>query len=227
MAYTASAMSFQLRGLPVPVVFTGAMIPASSPITDAWENIFGGIQACIHGISNGVHIYFHEKILDPLLSSKMKTSGRNPFSERSKSLADSDIFLHSKKISYRSELSLVNVGIFVLNPGSGLGILDSVLKSGLQGLVLEHEGAEMVFNDADTPVAIRMLQAAQSKGIIIVARSRDIYQSAHFVAPDICDVGVFSVGNMTREAAIGMLHAVLGAPCELRSFWHELTTAET
>lgn len=39
MAYTASILSFMLRGIPIPVVLTGAQLPIEHPLTDALENM--------------------------------------------------------------------------------------------------------------------------------------------------------------------------------------------
>src|SRR5437870_3497162 len=39
MQYTASALSFMLRGLGVPVVFTGSMIPGGEPGSDSLPNL--------------------------------------------------------------------------------------------------------------------------------------------------------------------------------------------
>ena len=50
LAYSAAAMSFQLLGLPVPVVFTGSMLPAGVPDSDAWENVSGALTALGEGL---------------------------------------------------------------------------------------------------------------------------------------------------------------------------------
>ena len=39
MAYTASMMSFMLRNVPIPVVFTGSQVPIASPLSDAPLNL--------------------------------------------------------------------------------------------------------------------------------------------------------------------------------------------
>ena len=39
MGYTASILSFFLRGITIPVVLTGAQLPIEHPLTDALENV--------------------------------------------------------------------------------------------------------------------------------------------------------------------------------------------
>ena len=51
LAYSAAAMSFQLLGLPAPVVFTGSMLPAGVPDSDAWENVSGALAALGEGLA--------------------------------------------------------------------------------------------------------------------------------------------------------------------------------
>ncbi len=43
LAYSAAAMSFQLLGLQARVLFTGSMLPAGVPDSDAWENLGGAL----------------------------------------------------------------------------------------------------------------------------------------------------------------------------------------
>ena len=54
MAYSASMLSFMLRGLQKPVVFTGSQIPMDNMLTDARNNLFcalAAVEAEIPGVS--------------------------------------------------------------------------------------------------------------------------------------------------------------------------------
>lgn len=44
MAYTASALSFMLRCIDLPVVLTGAQLPMQSPVSDAFDNLRDGVS---------------------------------------------------------------------------------------------------------------------------------------------------------------------------------------
>lgn len=53
LAYSAAALSFLLLDLPVPVLLTGAMLPAGSEGSDAWPNLFGAMRALQAGRVSG------------------------------------------------------------------------------------------------------------------------------------------------------------------------------
>ena len=79
LAYSAAAMSFQLLGLPAPVVFTGSMLPAGVPDSDAWENVSGALTALGQGLAAGVHLFFHGALMAPTRCAKIRSFGRHPF----------------------------------------------------------------------------------------------------------------------------------------------------
>ena len=54
LAYSAAALSFLLLDLEIPVLLTGAMLPAGSPGSDAWPNLFGAMRALQAGQVQGV-----------------------------------------------------------------------------------------------------------------------------------------------------------------------------
>ena len=62
MAYTASMVSFMLRGLKKPVVFTGSQMPIDNLLTDARNNLYTAFAAVDCGIP-GVTIAFDRKIV--------------------------------------------------------------------------------------------------------------------------------------------------------------------
>ncbi len=73
-------MSFQLLGLPAPVVFTGSMLPAGVPATAMpWENVSGALTALGEGLNAGVHLFFHGALMAPTRCAKVRSFGRNPF----------------------------------------------------------------------------------------------------------------------------------------------------
>ncbi|NWF15566.1 asparaginase [Pseudomonas reactans] len=213
LAYSAAAMSFQLLGLPAPVVFTGSMLPAGVPDSDAWENVSGALLALGEGLAPGVQLYFHGKLMVPTRCAKIRSYGRNPFAalQRNGGAAKADSI--PATLNYRQAKALAGVGVLPLVPGIAAQQLDALIDSGIQALLLECFGSGTA--PSDNPAFLASLKRAQALGIVVVALTQcheggvelDVYEAGSRLR----GVGVLSGGGMTREAAFGKLHALLGA----------------
>ncbi|QKF50624.1 asparaginase [Pseudomonas graminis] len=213
LAYSAAAMSFQLLGLNAPVVFTGSMLPAGVSDSDAWENVNGALQALGQGLAAGVHLYFHGELLEPTRCAKIRSFGRNPFAALNRARGGEAASALPAALDYRQPKQLANVAVLPLFPGIGAAQLDGLIDSGIQGLVLECFGNGT--GPSDNADFLASLQRAHQKGIVVVAITQcheggvelDVYEAGSRLR----GVGVLSGGGMTREAAFGKLHALLGA----------------
>lgn len=117
----------------------------------------------------------------------------------------------SSALDYRQPKSIANVAVLPLFPGISAHHLGGLLDSGIQALVLERYGT----GPSDNPAFLASLQRARQRGICVVAITQcheggvelDVYEAGSRLR----GVGVLSGGGMTREAAFGKLHALLGA----------------
>lgn len=222
LAYSAAAMSFQLLGLPVPVAFTGSMLPAGVPDSDAWENVSGALAALGKGLAPGVHLYFHGALMAPTRCAKIRSFGRNPFAALNRQGGAARVESIPAALDYRQPKALANVGVLPLVPGIGAAQLDAVMGSGIQALILECFGSGT--GPSDNPEFLASLQRAQGKGIIVVAITQcheggvelDVYEAGSRLR----GVGVLSGGGMTREAAFGKLNALIGAGLDTQEVRH-------
>lgn len=213
LAYSAAAMSFQLLGLPAPVVFTGSMLPAGVPDSDAWENVSGALAAVGEGLAPGVQLYFHGALMAPTRCAKIRSFGRHPFAalQRNGGVALAETL--PAALDYRQPKALANVGVLPLVPGIAAAQLDALIDSGIQALVLECFGSGT--GPSDNPAFLASLQRAQDQGVVVVAITQcheggvelEVYEAGSRLR----GVGVLSGGGMTREAAFGKLNALLGA----------------
>ncbi len=221
LAYSAAAMSFQLLGLDAPVVLTGSMLPAGVPDSDAWENVNGALQALGKGLPPGVHLYFHGELLQPTRCAKIRSFGRNPFAALNRTRDGEPAWGLPASLDYRQPKQLANVAVLPLFPGIGAAQLDGLIDSGIEGLILECFGSGT--GPSDNLAFLDSLQRARAHGICVVAITQcheggvelDVYEAGSCLR----SVGVLSGGGMTREAAFGKLHALLGAglaPDEVR-----------
>lgn len=212
LAYSAAAMSFQLLGLTVPVLFTGSMLPAGTPDSDAWENLTGALQVLNQGTSPGVQLYFHGQLLAPNRTAKVRSFGRNPFAtlQRSDGAAQAPV---PAALAYRAPLQVAKVAVLPLVPGLDAALLQATLDSGVQGLVLECYGSGTGPCDDDAFVA--MLEQACAREIVVVAITQchegGVELEVYAAGSRLREAGVLSGGGMTREAAFGKLQALLGS----------------
>ncbi len=213
LAYSAAAMAFQLLGLPAPVVFTGSMLPAGVPDSDAWENVHGALLALGAGLAPGVHLYFHGALMAPTRCAKIRSFGRHPFAALQRQGGAAKVDAIADTLGYRQPKALANVGVLPLVPGLSAALLDSLIDSGIQALILECYGSGT--GPSDNPAFLASLQRAQNQGVVVVAITQcheggvelDVYEAGSRLR----GVGVLSGGGMTREAAFGKLNALLGA----------------
>ena len=213
LAYSAAAMSFQLLGLPAPVVFTGSMLPAGVPDSDAWENVSGALRALGEGLSPGVQLYFHGALMAPTRCAKVRSFGRHPFAALQRNGGVAKAQAIPAALDYRQPKALANVGVLPLVPGIAAGQLDALIDSGIQALVLECFGSGT--GPSDNPAFLTSLERAQALDVVVVAITQcheggvelDVYEAGSRLR----GVGVLSGGGMTREAVFGKLQALLGA----------------
>jgi len=213
LAYSAAAMSFQLLGLNAPVLFTGSMLPAGVEGSDAWENLNGALLALGQGLPPGVQLYFHSELLTPTRCAKVRSFGRHPFAALQRSRGGESAQSIPPALDYRQPKNIANVAVLSLFPGIGAQHLDALFDSGIQALVLECFGSGT--GPSDNPQFLASLQRAHDHAMVVVAITQcheggielDVYEAGSRLR----GVGVLSGGGMTREAAFGKLHALLGA----------------
>ncbi|MBD8569979.1 asparaginase [Pseudomonas syringae] len=213
LAYSAAALGFQLLGLDAPVVFTGSMLPAGVPDSDAWENVNGALLALGNGLAPGVHLYFHGELMDPTRCAKIRSFGRNPFAPLQRSRGGHAAVSLPDALDYRQPRTMASVAVLPLFPGIGAAQLNGLIDSGIQGLVLECFGNGT--GPSDDPQFIASLEDARARGICVIAITQcheggvelDVYEAGSRLR----GAGVLSGGGMTREAALGKLHTLLGA----------------
>lgn len=79
MAYTASALSFLLQDISLPIMLTGSQIAMGEEKSDAKSNIMQAVQAAVDG-KPGVYIVFAGKIIKGVRAKKMCTRNFVAFS---------------------------------------------------------------------------------------------------------------------------------------------------
>lgn len=220
LAYTASALSFLLRDLPIPVVFTGAQKPLVDPESDGRANLD---LAFLMARSNrhGIFVAFHDKIIRGCRASKVHVSDPDAYASVNyppvaqlegnvlrfyvPPLPFYGAFTPSEKLDSR-------VFLLKLTPGLDPGILAALQRTGYRGFVIEAFGAgnfPFLFRDL-TLVLTDIVQ----KGASVVVCSQCPFGasdlSLYETGRKALEAGVIPARDMTAEAAYTKLMWCLG-----------------
>ncbi|WP_339922551.1 asparaginase [uncultured Cyclobacterium sp.] len=220
MAYSASMLSYMLKGLNKPVIFTGAQLPISAMRSDARENLMTSLEIAISK-ANGkpivpeVCIFFNHMLLRGNRAKKVQSVHFDAFeSENYPPLAESGIIIdynyasirpheEGKKLRCLNKLDN-NVMVLKLFPGITARVIEHCLKmKGLKGVVLETYGSG---NSPSESWFIKAMEAAVDRGILILNVSQcnggRVIQGRYHTSMDLKRVGVLSGADITTEAAV-------------------------
>ena len=210
LAYSAAALSFLLLDLEVPVLLTGAMLPAGSEGSDAWPNLFGAMRALHAGRVQGVRLFFNDVLLHGARVSKLRSDAFDAFAEAPRQrLVDAAGERPPRLISQQP----AQIAVLPLYPGIGAGQVKALVASGVQALLLECYGSGTgPAGDVDFVDALR---SAHGQGVVLAAISQcpggHVDFGVYATGSRLRDAGLISGGGMTREAALGKLFALLSA----------------
>ncbi|WP_215226371.1 asparaginase [Echinicola shivajiensis] len=220
MAYSASMLSFMLKGLSKPVIFTGAQLPISAMRSDARENLMTSLEIAISK-ANGkpivpeVCIFFNHMLLRGNRAKKMQSVHFDAFeSENYPPLAEAGIVIdfnyaaikpykEGVQLKYLNKLDK-SVMILKLFPGITSEVMDSCFNTkGLRGVVMETYGSG---NSPTEAWFVECVERAVKKGIIILNVSQcnggRVIQGRYETSKELKRIGVLSGGDITSEAAI-------------------------
>ena len=217
MAYTASALSFLLQDVPLPVMLTGSQIAMGEEKSDAKSNIMQAVQAAVDG-KPGVYIVFAGKIIKGVRAKKMCTHKLVAFSsineEPAGEIKQGQVIWFTGPMDHLGTLGKpepidhsgtfvelgtpqketkpmtglnTNIAVLKLHPGMDEKLLSLIIDGGYEGIIIEAFGCGGIPNDGRN--LLPQIERATKKGIPVVVTTQCIYDGVNL---DVYEVGVLA-----------------------------------
>ena len=236
-----------LEGLDKPVILTGSQIPLCEIRSDGRDNLITALMIIAQAPVPEVCLCFGNRLLRGCRATKVDAAGFQAFdSPNYPDLGTIGVTIRTRRPCVPPEtarkltihaLSEARVGALRLFPGISAELVANVLRSPLQGLVLETYG--MGNGPSDDRELMAVLAEACGRGVVIVNCTQclrgAVNQSGYQAGSALAACGVASGADMTPEAALTKMIYLfsLGLPPEeirmqmTRNLRSELTEDES
>lgn len=224
MHYTASALSFALQNLPIPVVLVGAQRSSDRPSSDAALNLIGGIVFAIKSNYSGVFVAMHASSSDDVIACHVGTRVRKNHTSRRDAFESIDVApvalikgnivemqrcgIKLQKRGSSSESFVVRpdydskVILLKYHPGFDPELIKhAVVDAGYKVIILEGTGLGHIGKES-----FPQIQKAIESGLMVFMTSQCVWgkvkMTVYDTGRDLLNIGVIPLSDMITETAI-------------------------
>lgn len=208
MAYTMAGISFLLKEVPIPVVFTGSQLPFEAEETDAVRNLTDAITTALDGVP-GIVLVFAGRIIDALYAKKVYSRQKQAFESVHMPEAGCIdvqgriVWQHAPvgvpDMTFSDDATFREPVCIRLLPGMDGSLIDTLVQAGYRAIILE------VFGCGGIPEnLLPAIRRAKEKHTAVFAVSQCLHDgtdlSVYEVGSKAMEVGVISARDLTVEA---------------------------
>ncbi len=229
MHYTASALSFAMQNIHVPVVLVGAQRSSDRPSSDAALNLIGATIFVVKSEVTGVYVAMHASSSDDLIACHIGTRVRKNHTSRRDAFESVDTepvsiidgenvkvqanWTLRTKIQKTRNLSKKNnhfsikpdfdpkAALLKFHPGFDPGLISHIVASRYRAIVLEGTGLGHISRDCFPEI-----RKALDAGLMVFMTSQCIWgrtgMNVYDTGRDLLEMGVIPLSDMIPETAI-------------------------
>lgn len=231
MTYTASALAFALRNLPIPVVLVGSQRSSDRPSSDSAMNMkaslavfkeapFGEVVVCMHGSISDDYVLVHRGVKVRKMHSSRRDAfqtindvplARVDFPDMKFKLLNQKFIARSKKEEFRVVSKFSDkVALMKFYPGMDCDIIDFFTDKKYKAIVIEGTGLGHVRNACVNSVA-----RATEEGLLVVITTQTIFgrvnMNVYSTGRRLLKAGAIPGDDILSEVAYVKLSWILGS----------------